>query len=673
MDEIRDAGKVSRKAYSYTVTEAQGPRNEEVRHLRRSAERSYPAATMVRVFVPETSAVRVTFLSSRQMFYARILAAVLIPALFVHSVPRAYADEVLGATDVSAPVDVVATPEAPTVEVAATPEAPIVEVVSPEVAPASPTVEEAVQPEAVSAESVSTPTEQTEPVPTVAASESESTPPPVVEEPVVATIPDAALPTSTALSAETSGAEAETGDTATDEAEAVIPPPTPTQEIISEETPTEAAVSESTETTGAPAVAETPGIIERIADVLGGGGSETASPAALPTPPTSSVPPSTEILPTPDAPTPTLVHTPSTQVTSTDETVSTTTEEQMIVASSSVAEKVEEASATGAQREEQLRQELRKQVEEEFLRGCISFEASGYYCLNGNVVESGVAAPEKVVTTVESASGSNGNKEIFVIKNGTRIALTASDFDNAFPSQDISGEQFVWQGMQGGRWQIFFGALSSLGIPTVTQVTDARDSNFNPKVDGAHLVWQGWVDDNWEIFLATKRDARSPFAGEHLPEGNALLGVGPEWSVERLTTNAAPDMFPSLHGDIVTWQAHEGDNWVVYAYSIAERTQIKLSSDGTKSENPRFAITWEERDEEGGVRLMSYDMSSGAKTNLTDEAMKVSDKPFREKFPAPISQPNQATLPGTATSTGTSTPSRGGDDDSAGGPNLPTS
>ena len=33
MDEIRDARKVSRNAYSYTVTEAQGHRNEEVRHL----------------------------------------------------------------------------------------------------------------------------------------------------------------------------------------------------------------------------------------------------------------------------------------------------------------------------------------------------------------------------------------------------------------------------------------------------------------------------------------------------------------------------------------------------------------------------------------------------------------------------------------------------------------
>jgi len=36
MDEIRGAGKATREAYSYTVTESQGPRNEEVRHLRRS-------------------------------------------------------------------------------------------------------------------------------------------------------------------------------------------------------------------------------------------------------------------------------------------------------------------------------------------------------------------------------------------------------------------------------------------------------------------------------------------------------------------------------------------------------------------------------------------------------------------------------------------------------------
>jgi hypothetical protein len=35
MDEIRGAGKATRKTYSYTVTESQGSRNKEVRHLRR--------------------------------------------------------------------------------------------------------------------------------------------------------------------------------------------------------------------------------------------------------------------------------------------------------------------------------------------------------------------------------------------------------------------------------------------------------------------------------------------------------------------------------------------------------------------------------------------------------------------------------------------------------------
>jgi hypothetical protein len=36
MDEIRGAEKVARKVYSYTLTELQRLRNEEVRHLRKS-------------------------------------------------------------------------------------------------------------------------------------------------------------------------------------------------------------------------------------------------------------------------------------------------------------------------------------------------------------------------------------------------------------------------------------------------------------------------------------------------------------------------------------------------------------------------------------------------------------------------------------------------------------
>jgi hypothetical protein len=40
MDEIRGAGKATKEAYSYTLTEVQGPRNKEVRHLRKSYKRT---------------------------------------------------------------------------------------------------------------------------------------------------------------------------------------------------------------------------------------------------------------------------------------------------------------------------------------------------------------------------------------------------------------------------------------------------------------------------------------------------------------------------------------------------------------------------------------------------------------------------------------------------------
>ena len=259
-----------------------------------------------------------------------------------------------------------------------------------------------------------------------------------------------------------------------------------------------------------------------------------------------------------------------------------------------------------------------------------------------------------------SEQGEGGDKEIFVIRDGERFQLTANEYDDAFPTQDVTGEHFVWQGMKNGRWQIFLGSISASGTPVVSQVTDSRESNFNPKIDGDHLVWQGWADNNWEIFFATKRELKSPFVGEHLPPANALLNVGPEWSVERLTTNADHDMFPSLHGDLITWQSREANDWVVYAYSISGKKETKLSSDGVKSENPRFSITWEERDGNGNARLMGYDLATGAKTDLTREAMKLPATSFPDETSTPLTQSDPAVLP--TSSSGSSTPQRGEND-----------
>lgn len=46
MDEIRDAGKAMRKAYSYKLTESQRPRNKEVRHFQKSVRTKKSAKTV---------------------------------------------------------------------------------------------------------------------------------------------------------------------------------------------------------------------------------------------------------------------------------------------------------------------------------------------------------------------------------------------------------------------------------------------------------------------------------------------------------------------------------------------------------------------------------------------------------------------------------------------------
>ncbi len=541
--------------------------------------RRYPAQVQTRVFVSATptsivrsEVVRVTLLSPWQMMLARIVAAVLVPAILLHPVARVYADEVVETTPV--------------------------------------TIEEAT--------------------------------PPAVEESIA--IPaDVAVPVEGDAVVETIPQESE------------VTPPAEAQN----ESQVEAPDSEAS------AGADIP-----LGDIVIVGGSGAGSSDV----PVLEATSTDEVLP---SDTPTLDDSASSttefindgDATSTESLIddgATTTDEEIAPQETEEApymKSAEEIAEDERLKENRMRDQLRKEVEQEFLRGCVSFEASGYYCLsNGARSQTATSAPKEVVT-VESSDGVGGDKEIFVVKNGERKALTANNFDDAFPTQDASGKQFVWQGMEGGRWQIFTGSISATGTPEVARVTNSRESNFNPKIDGEHIVWQGWANENWEIFLATKRDSQSPFAGERLPEGNALLSVGPEWSVERLTDNSEHDMFPSLHGDIITWQSHEGNDWVVYAYSISAQKLTQLSSKGVKGEHPRFAITWEERDAEGNARLIGYDPSTGEKTDLTSEALKLPQAPYRGGNETPETQSEPATLP---TNNGSSTP-RG--EDEGGGDN----
>ena len=316
------------------------------------------------------------------------------------------------------------------------------------------------------------------------------------------------------------------------------------------------------------------------------------------------------------------------------------------------------------EKEDSLRASIRKEVEDEYAKGCVSLDSTGYYCLKNR--DSGMAplAPSSAVTAVRSDQDSGGQyKQIFMTRGGEEVELTHDAWDNAFPAMDVAGHSIVWQGNVNGRWQIFFANTTTLGTSSVIQVTHSNESNFNPKVDGNDIVWQGWVDGNWEVFLAEHLASSSLLAV--LPRENTELGIDNTWKVTRITTNSVHDMFPAVAGGLVTWQSFQDNAWNVYVYSMKTGATQKISEGGEKSEQPRFAITWDQRSDSGDARMVGYDIATGKTIDLTNEARQVNDEKSPYRPSAPISQPDQAALP-IASATGTSTNMKEGGDGSLG-------
>jgi beta propeller repeat protein len=311
------------------------------------------------------------------------------------------------------------------------------------------------------------------------------------------------------------------------------------------------------------------------------------------------------------------------------------------------------------EKEDSMRASIRKEVEDEFTKGCVSLDTTGYYCLKDRPNSGESLTPSNVITDVTSRPDASGQwKQIFITRGGIEEQLTHFSWDNAFPATDVSGKSVVWQGNVNGRWQIFYATISASGTPSIMEVTHSNESNFNPKVDGDDIVWQGWVDGNWEIFLAEHLTPENYLASTTLPIENKLLAIDNSWKVTRVTTNSGHDMFPSVAGGLTTWQSFQDNAWNVYVYSMKTGTTQKISKSGEKSEQPRFAITWDERTTEGNTRMVGYDIASGKTIDLTEEARRVNDdKPYTPT--APITQPDQAALPISGSGTSTSAKSEG--------------
>jgi hypothetical protein len=82
--------------------------------------------------------------------------------------------------------------------------------------------------------------------------------------------------------------------------------------------------------------------------------------------------------------------------------------------------------------------------------------------------------------------------------------------------------------------------------------------------------------------------------------------------IEQISVNEQPDMFPQLSDGFITWQSFVGGSWRVFVYNLenGEISQISQPEAG-RYENPRFALLFENRKENGEVETVGYDVVSG--------------------------------------------------------------
>ena len=221
---------------------------------------------------------------------------------------------------------------------------------------------------------------------------------------------------------------------------------------------------------------------------------------------------------------------------------------------------------------------------------CTPTDDGGYYCVAPKL-GIGASSTPAISSRVYSEVGPNG-KEIYYEDVNGKTQITSNTYDDDAPSYDERSSTIVWQSLIDGRYQIMLFERNASSSET-RQLTSTAYSNTNPYIKGKSAVWQSWVNDNWEIFYT--KDAAIP---------------SPE--IRQITSSSQNDMFPHLSEKFITWQSFFDDTWHVFVYDLetGETSQITKTADG-KYENPRFALLFEKRDENGVVQTIGYDIATG--------------------------------------------------------------
>jgi len=210
------------------------------------------------------------------------------------------------------------------------------------------------------------------------------------------------------------------------------------------------------------------------------------------------------------------------------------------------------------------------------------------------------------VDRIFSAPDADGDKEIYMEKEGVLTALTDNQSDDDAPYFDEVADTIVWHRLVEGRYQIM---QYNVDDNEEIQLTHDSFNNMQPRISGDIVVWQGWVGDDWEIFLSE------------------------EGSVRMLTDNTEHDIAPSINGNHLVWQSFEGEAWRMKVYDMRTGVIDTIeNAEGGSILNPRFVLVYDTKLQSGDTETRGYDLESG-------EVIALSAKPI--EVPEEIPDPDQ--------------------------------
>ncbi len=206
---------------------------------------------------------------------------------------------------------------------------------------------------------------------------------------------------------------------------------------------------------------------------------------------------------------------------------------------------------------------------------CTRLASGSFYCLE-----------EKESTLKDdlfAAPDTDGDLEIFLVRDGERFQVTNNLVDDAAPYYDQNSNTIVWHRLLNDRYQIISYEIDSA---KETQLTKTATNNMEPTRQGKYVVWQRWIGNNWDVILYDG-------TAEHI-----------------VTTSDAHDIAPYVHGSLVVWNRHSGNaEKTIEMYNIETSTYVSVNDpEGLSVTNPRMVFVYDSLHPNGDIVTKGYDM-----------------------------------------------------------------